>query len=166
MAKQSAGIILYRPRASGGPEVLLVHPGGPYWAAKDLGAWSIPKGEFSSDGEPLAAARREFTEETGYAVPSGDVVALGAFELPSRKIVHAWAIRGDVNPAQLRSNTFSVEWPPRSGTRCEFPEVDRAEWFDLGEARRRITPGQRPMLEVLEREFERRRTSRGEPEQT
>lgn len=131
-------------------------PGGPLWAAKDLGAWSIPKGEFSADEEPLAAARREFTEETGFAVPSGDVVALGAFELPSRKILHAWAIRGDVDPAQLRSNTFTVEWPPHSGTRREFPEVDRAEWFGIEEARRRITSGQRPMLDVLERELERR----------
>jgi len=149
MPKQSAGLLLFRAGAAG-LEVLLVHPGGPFWARKDDGAWSIPKGEFADDEEPRAAAAREFAEETGY-VAGGEMRALTPVKVPSGKIVHAWAVRGDADPAMLRSNTFSMEWPPRSGRRQEFPEVDRAAWFSIAEAKQKITPGQLPLLIELER---------------
>jgi predicted NUDIX family NTP pyrophosphohydrolase len=129
-------------------EVLLVHPGGPFWQHKDDGAWSIPKGEFGPDEDPLAAARREFTEETGFPV-AGDPVPLAPLKQPSGKLIHAWAVRGDCDPALLRSNTFKMEWPPKSGTMREFPEIDRAAWFDLAVARRKIVPGQRGFLDQL-----------------
>lgn len=147
MTKQSAGILLYRHRG-GVLEVLLVHPGGPFWEKKDDGAWSIPKGEFTAEEDPLEAARRELAEETGLEV-TGDVLALGSLRQPSRKLVHAWAVVGDCDPAGLRSNTFSIEWPPRSGERREFPEVDRAEWFPLDAARRKILQGQALFLDRL-----------------
>jgi predicted NUDIX family NTP pyrophosphohydrolase len=139
---------MYRHKA-GVLEVLLVHPGGPFWQHKDDGAWSIPKGEFGPDEDPLAAARREFTEETGFPV-AGDPVALAPLKQPSGKVIHAWAVAGDCDPALLRSNTFQVEWPPKSGTMREFPEIDRAAWFDLAVARRKIVPGQRGFLEQIE----------------
>lgn len=148
MRKPSAGLLLYRA-SRGAIEVLLVHPGGPFWARKDDGAWSIPKGEFDDGEAPLAAARREFAEETGAAV-DGDFIELQPVRLPSGKIVHAWAVRADFDPTRLRSNTFTIEWPPKSGQLREFPEVDRAAWFTLDEARGKIQPGQRPLLDRLE----------------
>jgi predicted NUDIX family NTP pyrophosphohydrolase len=147
MAAVSAGLLLYRTGASG-VQVLLVHPGGPFWQRKDLGAWSIPKGEIDADEDPLAAARREFREETGWS-GEGEALALGSVRQKSGKVVHAWAVRGDADARALRSNTFEIEWPPRSGQRRSFPEVDRAEWFDLAEARRRILPAQEPFLDAL-----------------
>lgn len=129
-------------------EVLLVHPGGPFWARKDHGAWSIPKGEYLSDEDPLEAAVREFHEETG-CQPQGPFVPLSRVKQAGGKIISAWAVSGDWDPALLRSNTFSIEWPKGSGRLREFPEVDRAAWFDLTEARQRINPGQVPWLEEL-----------------
>lgn len=147
MPKTSAGVIVYRIR-EGGLEVFLVHPGGPFWARKDLGAWSIPKGEFTEPEDPLAAAIRELKEETGYE-PEGPFMPLAPRKQPGGKTVHAWAVKGDLDPRQVRSNTFLLEWPRGSGRRKEFPEVDRAEWFDLAEAKRRILPGQAGFLEEL-----------------
>lgn len=149
MPKQSAGLLLFRERG-GATEVFLVHPGGPFWSRKDDGAWSIPKGEFAADEEPLVAARREFAEETGMAV-DGDFIALAPVRQPSGKIVHAFALRADVDPVQVRSNTFLLEWPPKSGQQREFPEVDRAAWFSLPEARAKIQRGQAPLLDQLQR---------------
>jgi predicted NUDIX family NTP pyrophosphohydrolase len=146
--KTSAGILLYRIR-SGILEVFLVHPGGPFWKKKDLGAWSIPKGEFEEGLDALTTARREFHEETGSEV-SGDFVPLTALKQPSGKIVHAWAVRGDIDPASIRSNTFAMEWPPRSGKQQSFPEVDRGEWFTITAAREKILPGQRGFLDQLQ----------------
>ncbi|HEX4602092.1 MAG TPA: NUDIX domain-containing protein [Gemmatimonadales bacterium] len=147
MAKRSAGLVLYR-RGDGGLEVLLVHPGGPFWAKKDLGAWSIPKGEIADGEDPLEAAQREFREETG-CVARGDYVPLAPVRLSSGKIIHAWAVAGDCDPSRVPSNTFAMEWPPRSGRMRDFPEVDRAAWFPLSEARRRITPGQARLMDQL-----------------
>jgi predicted NUDIX family NTP pyrophosphohydrolase len=143
----SAGILLYR-RTPDGVEVLLVHPGGPFWAKKDDAAWSIPKGVVGSGEDPLAAARREFAEETG-AEAVGKAIALGAFRQSAAKIVEVWAVEGDFDPATLRSNTFTLEWPPRSGRSAEFPEADRAEWFAPAAAAGKLLPGQRPILETL-----------------
>jgi predicted NUDIX family NTP pyrophosphohydrolase len=140
MKKRSAGILMYR-RAGPGLELLLVHPGGPFWARKDLGAWSIPKGECKEGEEPLAAAKREFREELG-AEPEGAFIELGVLIQPSRKEIIAWAMEGDFPVAELKSNTFELEWPPKSGRTRRFPEVDRAEWFGLEEARRKILQGQ------------------------
>jgi predicted NUDIX family NTP pyrophosphohydrolase len=151
MPQRSAGILLYRHRR-GGVEVLLVHPGGPFWAGKDEGVWSIPKGLYATGEDPLAAARREFAEETGAEV-DGEAVALGSFRQSSAKIVDAWAIEGEFDPAGLKSNTFTLEWPPRSGTIREVPEVDRAGWFTPEEAARKILKGQRPILEALLRQL-------------
>jgi predicted NUDIX family NTP pyrophosphohydrolase len=129
-------------------EVLLVHPGGPFWAKKDDGAWSIPKGEFADGEEPLDAAKREFEEETG--IPAvGDFIALESLKQPSGKLVFAWAVRSDFDPSRLKSNTFSMEWPPKSGRQQEFPEVDKAEWFNVEAARRKILKGQAPFLDQL-----------------
>lgn len=154
MAKQSAGLLMYRD-SRGCLEVFLVHPGGPFWAKKDLSAWSIPKGEFTADEEPLEAARREFEEETGISVPAGGTfVPLTPIRQSGGKVVSAWAVEGDCDPSQIRSNTFSVEWPPRSGKKQEFPEVDRAEWFPLEVAREKILKGQLPMLDELRRTIE------------
>ena len=147
--KKSAGLLLYRD-AVGRLEVLLVHPGGPFWAKKDAGAWSIPKGEIGEGEDPLAAAKREFEEETGTR-PPGEAVALPPRRQTGGKLVHAWAVRGDLDPAALKSTTFILEWPPRSGRRQEFPEVDRAAWFTLDEARGKILKSQAPFLDDLER---------------
>lgn len=151
MPKQSAGLLLFR-RIESPIEVLLVHPGGPFWARKDEGAWSIPKGEFAEGEDPLQAARREFEEETGRAI-SGDSLPLTPVRQAGGKVVYAWAIESDFNVSNLKSNTFSMEWPPRSGRHEEFPEVDRACWFSLAEARRKILKGQEPLLIELERKL-------------
>ncbi len=147
MAKTSAGLLMFRVRG-GAPEVLLVHPGGPLWAAKDEGAWSIPKGVVQPGEDALAAARREFEEETGFSA-TGSFVPLTPLRQPSGKVIHAWAFAGDAEPAQLRSNLFSLEWPPKSGRQQPFPEVDRAGWFPLSAAHRKIVPGQRGFLAEL-----------------
>ena len=147
MPKRSAGLLMYR-RTNGRVEVLLAHPGGPFWAKKDLGAWSIPKGEVDSDEEPLLAAQREFEEETGIA-PEGDFIVLGEAKQAGGKIVTAWAVEGDCDSSGLKSNTFSMQWPLRSGRMAEFPEVDRWEWFSLNDAREKILAGQRIFLERL-----------------
>lgn len=149
MSRTSAGVLLYRVR-DGALQVLLVHPGGPFWAKKDLGAWSVPKGEVRGDEAPLDAARREFQEETGTR-PEGDFVALSPVRQKGGKMVHAWAVAGDIDPDGIRSNTFEMEWPPRSGRTQEFPEVDRAGWFPLREARERILASQTPLLDELAR---------------
>jgi predicted NUDIX family NTP pyrophosphohydrolase len=148
VAKRSAGIVLYRER-TGAPEVLLVHPGGPFWEKKDLGAWSIPKGEYAESEDPLACALREFEEELGVRPPTDAPIDLGSTRQAGGKLVRAWAAEGDLDAASVRSNTFTLEWPPRSGVMREFPEVDRAEWFALAEARRRINPTQVVFLERL-----------------
>jgi predicted NUDIX family NTP pyrophosphohydrolase len=135
-------------RCGGAPEVFLVHPGGPFWRRRDLGAWSIPKGEFGPDEDPLAAARREFAEETGLA-PEGEFIPLRPRRQPSGKVVHAWAFEGDCDPVVIVSNTFETEWPPGSGRRQTFPEVDRAAWFALDEAKRRLVSGQIGLVEEL-----------------
>jgi predicted NUDIX family NTP pyrophosphohydrolase len=152
LPKQSAGILLYRARR-GKLEVLLVHPGGPFWSKKDLGAWSIPKGEFV-DGEEDArtAAFRELKEETGWDL-NGETIALDPIQQKGGKRVYAWGLEADIQPTTLRSNTFSMEWPPRSGTMRDFPEVDRAEWFSLDAAEKRILPSQLPLLADLERKL-------------
>jgi len=138
--KNSAGILLHRLRGSG-IEVFLVHPGGPFWATKDAGAWSIPKGEFEAGEDPLEAAKREFKEETGFAV-AGNFIELTPVKQPGGKVVYAWAVMGDCEADSIKSNTFSLEWPPRSGKRKEFPEVDRAGWFPMAEAREKLLKGQ------------------------
>jgi predicted NUDIX family NTP pyrophosphohydrolase len=145
--KRSAGILMYR-QGEHGLEVLLVHPGGPFWAKKDIGAWSIPKGEYSETEDARAVAVREFEEETGLR-PQGEFKALGELVQPGRKIVMAWTVEGDFDPATLKSNMFELEWPPKSGRKTSFPEVDRADWFSLDEARKRILPGQQGFLARL-----------------
>jgi len=145
---QSAGVLVYR-RRNGVLEVFLVHPGGPFWSNKDLGAWGIPKGLFEPTEEALAAARREFQEETGVAI-DGQFRALTSRRLKSGKLLHVFAIEGDLDADAIRSNLFSMEWPPRSGKQQSFPEVDRGAWFGLDEARLRIHDSQRPMLSELE----------------
>ena len=140
MAKRSAGILMFRRRGRG-IEVLLMHPGGPFWAKKDAGAWSIPKGEYAEGEDALAVARREFEEETG-ARPHGDFLPLGEIVQVGRKIVTAWALEGDFDPATLRSNSFELEWPPTSGRKGSFPEVARAQWFSPADARRKILAAQ------------------------
>jgi len=147
MPKKSAGLLLFRQDGEG-LEVLLVHPGGPFWAKKDEGAWSIPKGEFEDAEDPLSAARREFEEETG-ARPDGEFIALQPLKQAGGKTVFAWAVREDFDPAKLLSSTFSMEWPPRSGRHREFPEVDRAGWFGIEAARRKILKGQAGFLDQL-----------------
>jgi predicted NUDIX family NTP pyrophosphohydrolase len=148
MPKVSAGILLFRRRPAG-LEVMLVHPGGPFWAKKDLGAWSIPKGLVDENEDLLAAAKREFLEETGMAV-DGDFLGLGAHKQPGGKTIVAWAREGDFDPASLKSNPFSLEWPPRSGRTTEFPEVDRAAWYSIDEAFIKIHKGQKPIIAALE----------------
>jgi len=155
---QSAGLLMYRFR-DGTIEVLLVHPGGPFWAQRDLGAWSIPKGEFDPGEEPLAAARREFTEETGVSA-EGSFVPLGSTTQKSGKVVLAWAFQGDLDPARIKSNAFEMDWPPRSGLRREFPEVDRAAWFSVDEARPKILPAQAAFLDELVRILDARKPRR------
>ncbi len=146
--KKTAGLLLYRIRDSA-VEVFLVHPGGPFWAKKDEGAWSIPKGEFADDEQPLSAATREFQEETGFSM-EGNLMALAPLKQRSGKLVYAWALEGDCDAGAIKSNLFSMEWPPRSGKRQEYPEVDRASWFTLESAKRRIVPGQIAFLEELQ----------------
>jgi predicted NUDIX family NTP pyrophosphohydrolase len=147
MPKRSAGVLMFR-RGAQGLEVLLVHPGGPFWARKDMGAWSIPKGEYSEGDEPLATAIREFAEETGMR-PQGELRPLGEITQPGRKIVTAFALEGDFDPSTLKSNTFDLEWPPKSGRKATFPEVDRAQWFSLETAREKILSGQREFITRL-----------------
>jgi len=145
--RRSAGILLHR-RREGRLEVLLVHPGGPFWKNRDEGAWTIPKGEYGDGEDALDAAKREFAEETGFPV-EGPFHELAPVRQASGKVVRAWAVEGDCDAAAIRSNTFSMEWPLRSGKTAEFPEVDRAAWFALDEARRRILPAQVPLLDEL-----------------
>jgi predicted NUDIX family NTP pyrophosphohydrolase len=153
-AKQSAGLLIHRG-AGAELEVLLVHPGGPFWAKKDDGAWFIPKGEIEPGEEPLATARREFQEELGLPPPPGDPLALGTVKNKGGKLIHAWALGGEVDLAAFRSNTFQLEWPPRSGKRRDFPEVDRARYFRVAEATQKMHPAEQPLLvrllELLER---------------
>lgn len=148
MAKRSAGLLLYRRRNSG-LEVFLVHPGGPFWAKKDLGAWSIPKGEYLEGEDPLEVAKREFQEETGFAPRRGAFWELGELKQAGGKIVSVWASEGDCDPGKLTSNTFMMEWPPRSGRYIEVPEVDRGAWCSIEEARLRLLAGQRTFLDRL-----------------
>jgi len=146
-SRQSAGILVFRgdlPEL----EVLLAHPGGPYWSKKDAGAWTIPKGEFTDGEEPLAAAKREFEEEMGSPI-DGEFLELEPIRQPSGKLIYAWAARGDFDPSRLSSNLFTMEWPPKSGRRQEYPEVDRAAWFSIAEARVKILGGQAPFLDAL-----------------
>lgn len=145
---RSAGIVLYR-RAGGELEILLVHPGGPAWARRDAGAWSIPKGEYEPDEDPLAAARREFAEELGFRAPESTPIDLGEVRQKSRKRVHAWGLAGDLDVERVTSNLFTMEWPPRSGRMQAFPEVDRAQWVGLEAAREKINPAQAMFLDRL-----------------
>ncbi len=147
MAKQSAGILMFR-RLRAEPEILLVHPGGPFWARKDDGAWSIPKGLYEDGEDPLSAARREFEEETG-CVAQGEFIELGKFKQPGGKTILAWGVEGDFDVRNFRSNSFSMEWPPRSGRMQEFPEADRAAWFAPREGMRKILKRQAPILSTL-----------------
>lgn len=148
-SRRSAGILLYRRGADGDREVLLVHPGGPFWTRKDLGAWSIPKGEHGDEEDPQACALRELEEETGVALDAGGLMDLGEVRQRGGKVVRAWACEGDLDVTRLVSNTFTMEWPPRSERQQEFPEVDRAAWFGVDEARRRINPAQAAFLDRL-----------------
>jgi predicted NUDIX family NTP pyrophosphohydrolase len=147
MPKTSAGLLLFRHRGAA-VEVFLVHPGGPFWKHKDAGAWTIPKGEITEGEEPLDAARREFEEETGFAL-EGPFRPLAPVRQASGKIVHAWAVEGDLDPEKIRSNTLDLEWPPGTGRVQKVPEVDRGAWFLPDEARRRINPGQAPLIAQL-----------------
>jgi predicted NUDIX family NTP pyrophosphohydrolase len=149
VAARSAGILLYRTRGDA-IEVLLVHPGGPIWARRDAGAWSIPKGEYEPGEDPLAAARREFEEELGVAPPDGTIDDLGEVRQKSGKVVHGWALEGDLDVNAINSNTFELQWPPRSGRIQQFPEIDRAQWFSLPQAREKINPAQVALLDRLE----------------
>jgi predicted NUDIX family NTP pyrophosphohydrolase len=148
--KRSAGILLFRFAAEA-PELLLVHPGGPYWAKRDLGSWTIPKGEFESGESSRECALRELREELGSAprLDTDELIDLGAIRQKAGKVVEAWAAEGDFDPARLDSNSFAIEWPPRSGSEREFPEVDRAEWFDPDRARRKILPAQAGLIDRL-----------------
>lgn len=148
MAKVSAGLLMYRVRG-GRVEAMLVHPGGPFWLKKDVGAWSLPKGEIAPGEDALDAARREFEEETGLH-PGGEFLPLGEVAQKGGKIVRAWAFEGDCDPASIKSNTFAMEWPPRSGKKQEFREIDKAEFFTLEEARRKVNPAQVALIDALE----------------
>lgn len=148
VVSRSAGLLLYR-RHQGALEVLLAHMGGPYWAGKDEHAWSIPKGEYEPEEDPLAAALREFTEELGHSPPGGEPIELGPVKQPNGKIVHIWALEGDIDVSEIHSNTFELKWPPGSSEVREFPEVDRADWFDLDSAARKLVKGQVPFLDLL-----------------
>ena len=147
MAKQAAGILLFR-RGKAGVEVLLAHPGGPLWARKDYSSWTLPKGQFTDGELPLDAAKREFEEEMGSA-PTGDFQSLGTLKQPSGKVIHAWAAESDFDSSSVKSNLFSMEWPPKSGQMGEFPEIDRAGWFSIDQARIKILKGQAPFLDRL-----------------
>ena len=146
MVKRSAGLLLYRT-TKGFLEVFLVHPGGPFFAKKDLGSWSIPKGEIETE-DPLAAARREFKEETGFAI-AGDFVELSPIKQKGGKFVYAWAVEADLDPSKIKSNTFTLEWPPKTGRINEYPEVDRGEWFSVEAARQKILPSQAELISDL-----------------
>lgn len=148
MKKLSAGILLYRQSVNG-VEVFLVHPGGPFWAKKDKGAWSIPKGEYEADEDPLAAAKREFAEETGQPAPSGEYVEIGEFKRKDGKMIRAWAVEGNLDATNISSNTFEMEWPPKSGQKQSFPEVDKAAWFPIEQAADKMHAGQSIFLENL-----------------
>lgn len=148
MAKLSAGLLVFR-RGDSSPEVLLAHPGGPFWAKKDDGAWSIPKGEYEEGEDAQAAALREFREELGIDPPRAPLRELGEIKQPSGKRVIAWAVEGDADVSEVKSDTFALEWPPRSGKRVDFPEVDRAQWFSIADARRKLNPGQVEFLGIL-----------------
>jgi predicted NUDIX family NTP pyrophosphohydrolase len=148
VARRSAGIVLHRSGSSG-VEVLLVHPGGPFWARKDAGAWSIPKGEYEDGEDPLACALREFEEETGTRLAADDAVDLGSVRQKGGKEVTAWAVAGDLDPSAVHSNTFTMEWPPRSGRQAAFPEIDRAEWFGVDAARDKLVSAQVELIERL-----------------
>ncbi len=148
MARKSAGILLYR--GSGATlEVLLVHPGGPFWSRRDAGAWSIPKGEYGDGEDPRACALRELEEETGTPLPPGELLELGDIRQKGGKVVTAWAAEGDLDADAVRSNTFTMEWPPRSGRWATFPEIDRAGWFGVDEAREKLNPAQAALLDRL-----------------
>jgi predicted NUDIX family NTP pyrophosphohydrolase len=146
----SAGLLLYRESVAGVVEVLLVHPGGPFWARKDAGSWSIPKGEYDEGDDPAARAEEEFAEELGQRPPPGPRLDLGEVRQAGGKRVRAWAVHGDIDAPATTSNTFDMEWPPRSGEHRSFPEVDKAAWFALPEARTKLLAGQLPLLERLE----------------
>jgi predicted NUDIX family NTP pyrophosphohydrolase len=148
MAKRSAGILMYR-RSTRGVELLLAHPGGPFWAGKDQGAWSIPKGEYDESEDALIAAKREFAEELGSAPPARPFLDLGAIKQPSRKLITAFAVEGDFDPAALASNRFELEWPPKSGRKQSFAEIDSVQWFTASEAREKIQPGQAEFIDRL-----------------
>jgi predicted NUDIX family NTP pyrophosphohydrolase len=147
--RRSAGLLLYRRPAAGGIEVLLAHPGGPVWAKRDEGAWTVPKGEFLEGEQALDVARREFEEETGHPPPEGQPIGLGEIRQKGGKLVEAWALEGDLDPATASSNTFPFRWPPRSDTWITIPEIDRVEWFGPDEARRRIKDTQIPFIDRL-----------------
>jgi predicted NUDIX family NTP pyrophosphohydrolase len=149
MAKKSAGILLYRFSDANVLEVLLVHPGGPYWVKKDLGAWSIPKGEFDEGEDPLESAIREFEEETGTYL-KGNFNPITPLKQKGGKTVYAWTLQGNLDEKTVKSNLFEMEWPPKSGTKKQFPEIDKACWFTLPEAKQKILSGQLPFLEELE----------------
>lgn len=151
--KRSAALLVYRQRPDG-IQVFLVHPGGPFWAKKDLGAWSIPKGELEETEDGLAAAKREFLEEVGQTV-DGEFIALAPVKQKGGKVVHAWAVEGEVDEAAIKSNEFGMEWPPRSGRKARFPEVDRGQWFTIAEARKRLLSGQLPILDELAAKLDR-----------
>jgi predicted NUDIX family NTP pyrophosphohydrolase len=148
VARRSAGILLYR-RTGSEPEFLLVHPGGPFWARRDDGAWSLPKGEYEDGDDPVESARREFEEETGTALEATELIELGSVRQKSGKLVVAWAAEGDLDVQAIHSNSFEMEWPPRSGRTQSFPEIDRAEWFELDEAREKLNPAQVEFLDRL-----------------
>ncbi|MFS2186327.1 NUDIX domain-containing protein [Mucilaginibacter sp. Mucisp84] len=147
MPKQSAGILLYR-KAAHGLQVFLVHPGGPFFKNKDEGSWSVPKGEYLPDEDPLKAAKREFQEETGHEI-TGDFIALNVIKQKGGKTVLAWAVEGSIDTGNIKSNTFEIEWPPRSGKKQTFDEIDRAEWFDIATAKIKINPAQAALIDEL-----------------
>lgn len=148
MSKKSAGILLYRFHNKL-PEVLLVHPGGPFWKKKDEGSWSIPKGEFEENEDPLDAAKREVQEELGIKV-QGEFIELTPVKQKSGKLIYAWSVKGSFDPAKIKSNTFETEWPPKSGRKIKFPEIDKAGWFTINEAKKKIVSGQIPLLDELQ----------------
>jgi predicted NUDIX family NTP pyrophosphohydrolase len=148
MPRRSAGIVLFRVSA-GAPEMLLVHPGGPFWARRDAGAWSIPKGEYAEGDDPREAALREFEEETGTALPPGELIDLGTVKQKGGKLVRAWAVEGNLDADTVQSNTFTMQWPPRSGRFRTFPEVDRAGWFGAEEAREKLVSAQAEFVDRL-----------------
>jgi len=150
MPKLSAGLLIYRKKDEK-IEIFLVHPGGPFWANKDELSWSIPKGEYVSGEDPLEAAKREFREETGFDAPQGKLLSLTQLKQPSGKIVSAWAIQGDIDAVAVKSNSFSMEWPPKSGKKQEFPEIDKAGWFDIQAAEQKILKGQLGFLKELKK---------------